>query len=638
MKTKNIFTYCALFALSFSSCNYLDIVPDEVIKEESTYQNETYARNYLYSCYGALPRRSDLNVRIDWRGRGMEYLVWEADFTNIVYSPSSPRQNAYTWGQIWDGIRLCYQFLNIIDKTPDITPENLHYYKAEAKFLIAYYHFVSLENYGPTCIMRQAYDQNTPNEQLPERSSYDEVVAFIDEKLTEVLPDLADSWTGSDYGRATKSAVWAIRSRMHLYAASPLFNGNKMYADFKSKIDDRNLISQTYDPAKWEKAAEVSREAIEHVTTLGHHLYSDAEAGHPDATKPSLSDMAQRRVRYCFMDDQNTQEILMADTRADGPYDIQARSLPRWTVKPPLATMNAISPTLQMVEKFYTKNGLPIDCDKTFDYNGRYSLVDMPVNYDNNNYSTKSNGKTMKLHLEREPRFYAWIGFHNGFAETAKYNNAIVNKDNAKKVIVLNLTKNGPQGRGNRTVHYSYTGYLNKKFVHPRNEGRPIRYPYPTFRMAELYLNYAEALIEWGHDLGDDQSKFNLAKQQLDIVRTRAGIPTVDDAWNNYSTKPGYQNTYEGLRDIVRTERSIEFYLEGNHFWDSRRWINEVQEELSPENPHKILNIDGVNEESFFKVMDSTFPMYFNKGQYLMPIATSEINKLPQLVQNPFYD
>ena len=625
--------YILLVGLGLSSCNYLDIVPDEVTTEEQTYQNEDYAKRYLYMCYGSIPRRNDSDNMIEWRGRGIEYLTWEPDFTCINYSPSNVRFNSYTWNPIWEGIRNCYKFLEVVDKTPEITAENLKYFKAEATFLIAYYHFVSLQSYGPTCIMRKYYNPNEDVANLPERSSYDEVVDFINEKLEEALPDLADSWTGSDYGRATKAAVWAVKSRMYLFAASPLFNGNTMYADLKSKLDGRNLISQTYDPDKWKTSAEVSRKAIEATLALGHHLYGDEEAGTPSALKPGPADEAQRRGRYCFMDDQNQCEVLLAETRNDDIYDMQNRSLPRWPSKSPSVPMNGVGPTVQMVEKFYTKNGLPMEYDKDFDYANRYAVVPMPANYDGNNYTATSNGNTMKMHLDREPRFYAWVGFHNGFVEGAKYNNAVTNNNNAKKAFVLKMRKDDAQGKGNRTNHYSYTGYLSKKLVHPANEGKPVRYPFPVFRMAELYLNYAEALIETG-----ESENLKLAKDNIDIVRKRAGIPTLDVAWDEHSTNPGYQNTQEGLRDIVRREREIEFYMEGQHFWDSRRWITTVKEELSSTNPHKVLNIEGKTDEDFFRVVTSDFSMYFSDGQYLMPIATAETNRMPQLVQNPFYE
>ena len=165
--------------------------------------------------------------------------------------------------------------------------------------------------------------------------------------------------------------------------------------------------------------------------------------------------------------------------------------------------------------------------------------------------------------------------------------------------------------------------------MHPANDGKYVRYPFPVFRMAELYLNYAEALVEVG-----GEANLSLAKWYIDKVRVRAGVPTVDDAWDNYSTKPGHQNTQEGMREIVRREREIEFYLEGQHFWDTRRWMT-TEEELS--HPHKVLNINGATDEDFFQVMDCTYPVSFSKAQYLMPIATTEINKMSQMVQNPFY-
>ncbi len=80
------------------------------------------------------------------------------------------------------------------------------------------------------------------------------------------------------------------------------------------------------------------------------------------------------------------------------------------------------------------KNGLPIDEDKEFDYSGRYKIVNMPVNYDGNNYFAQSNGRTLNLHLNREPRFFAWIAFHNGNYEIMKYNGKVVNTNNAKRL------------------------------------------------------------------------------------------------------------------------------------------------------------------------------------------------------------
>lgn len=71
--------------------------------------------------------------------------------------------------------------------------------------------------------------------------------------------------------------------------------------------------------------------------------------------------------------------------------------------------------------------------------NGRFNIVELPVNYDGNNYSNVSNGTSIKMHLDREPRFYANIDFHHGFYEITQYDGEITSDDPAKRVIVEEL-------------------------------------------------------------------------------------------------------------------------------------------------------------------------------------------------------
>ncbi|MFW2795953.1 RagB/SusD family nutrient uptake outer membrane protein, partial [Acinetobacter baumannii] len=69
---------------------------------------------------------------------------------------------------------------------------------------------------------------------------------------------------------------------------------------------------------------------------------------------------------------------------------------------------NGVSPTLTLIESFYSKNGLPIDKDPNYDYNGRYAVTSTP------------NGNTLSLNLNREPRFNAWIAYHNSYYEVVR--------------------------------------------------------------------------------------------------------------------------------------------------------------------------------------------------------------------------
>lgn len=633
MKRKYTILMLLALVLHVVSCDYLDVVPDERVKEEDTYETPDRVKRYLYSCYSYLPTNRQISNNAYWVMCGAETSFYRKEmfsyFNEGDYSPSYLHMTSDTWGTVWEGIRQCYLFLETIDKAANLIPSDIVQYKAEAHFLIAYYHFLSLRAYGPTMIVDHLLNQNDPISSLPERSSYDEVVAFINAKLDEALPGLADIHEANDFGRATKYAAAAIRSRMYLYAASPLFNGNsEMYSNFKSKVDGRFLISQEGDLKKWEKSAEVSKTTIDELEKAGFRLYADQEAGMPDGNKPGLSNKAQRRLRYSIMDYSSNPEVIWADARKEEFYDIQNRSIPRQQKQIVYDGSGGIAPTLQMIETFYTANGLPMSADKTFDYAGRYTIAALPVNYDGNNYSNESNGNTLKQHIGREPRFYAWISFHNGFTEITRYNGVTTgNGINAKKAIVTQLRNNDDHGRNNMDLYYSVTGYQNKKLVHPAYQSGPVAYPLSLFRMAELYLNYAEALVEL--------NRLSEAKEYIDKVRARAGIPALDDAWQNYSNKPGYQDTQEGLREIVRQERSIEFYLEGHKFWDIRRW--KIAEKYLGV-PDLGMNVSGNTDEEFFQVKEVPLRRSFHKGQYLMPISANEINKAPQLIQNPYYD
>ena len=119
-------------------------------------------------------------------------------------------------------------------------------------------------------------------------------------------------------------------------------------------------------------------------------------------------------------------------------------------------------------------------------------------------------------------------------------------------------------------ANYSGTGYLNKKFFHPAFQNglnATTKYPYPLIRMAELYLNYAEILIELGGE--DNLSK---AKVYIDKIRTRAGIPTIDVAWKRPSIrrkpihKTGYGKLYVVNVRLSSTSRIIAsgIYAVGN--------------------------------------------------------------------------
>lgn len=291
-----------------------------------------------------------------------------------------------------------------------------------------------------------------------------------------------------------------------------------------------------------------------------------------------------------------------------------------------------------MVERFYTKNGLPIDEDPEFDYQNRFSVVPFPDG------ATYGEGQTIKLNVDREPRFYAWIAFQNGYYEcqTESKENAYVAKAERTegKKWLTDFTEQGNCGKQGRNNNYSKTGYLNKKGVHPgvaasKSQKEPSKdYPWPVIRLAELYLSYAEACIAYNKD-----GYLEKGMVKLDRIRERAGLLSVKDSWKN-AKNPIV--SYEGngglngkLTEIVRQERMIELYLEQQNFWDIRRWkLGDKYFNV----PVKGMNIDATDINGFATV--KTLPDVRNfdtPRQYLLPIPAAEVSKNPNMVQNPNY-
>ena len=148
------------------------------------------------------------------------------------------------------------------------------------------------------------------------------------------------------------------------------------------------------------------------------------------------------------------------------------------------------------------------------------------------------------------------------------------------------------------------------------------QYPWPIIRLADLYLAYAEACVE--------TNDLETAKQYLNKVRERAGIPTVETAWSGVATLDQTK-----LRQIVRQERMNELYLENQNFWDMRRWLLAGQYFNVKA---KGLNIAATTIEDYAIVKTIDFERKFEAPtQYLLPIPSDDINRNEKLVNNPGY-
>ncbi len=630
------YTLLLLISVLFiGSCDYLDIVPDEKPTEEDAFEDLLALQRYMYSCYAYLPQSNNGSGSLDFMTGDEVVTAFEhetfAAFPKGNYTSARPVISY--WDTIFSGIKQCYRLINNIDKVPGVTSEIRKDYIAQANFLIAYYHFLMIRCYGPVIIIDSEPDMLTPPAHYKSRSKLDDCVQFTVDLFDKAADNLPSDRPVVEYGLATNVAAKSLKAKLLTYVASPLFNGNsEFYANFKSKTGEL-LMPLAYDENKWVIAKAALKEAINLAHEEGHALYENDEynAGNLEPVDP-----IQHRLRNNIIEAGNT-EIIWAETRNAGPYSLQNKSVPYADGG---SAWNGVAPTMAMLERFYTKNGLPLSEDPEYIEDEKFKVVTIGEEYEN---MADVGNRTFKFNLDREPRFYAWIAFQGGFYEImSAETNGIYNNDpsykkysskRGKAKLVCDFVLGGNCSRGTvgklRNNNYSPTGYLNKKGVNPayikKKTGAqgPIEHPWPIIRLADLYLLYAEACVE--------TNDLDVAKEYLNKVRVRAGIPTVEESW----AIAGKSLTKDKMREVVRQERMIEFYLENQNFWDFRRWL--IAEQYFNVKA-KGMNITAGSLEDFAKETEVVFERKFSAPtQYLLPLPQGDINKNEKLVNNPGY-
>ncbi len=294
-----------------TSCKkYLDIVPDNVATIDNAFTSKNEAEKYLFTCYSYLPNNANPTSNIGFLGgdeiwipksrRGnLENFSMSWDIALGSQNTGSPLANYWdgtnTGRPLFQAIRQCNIFLeNIVDenKVIDLTPDMRVRWIAEAKFLKAYYHYLLLRMYGPIPIIDKNLDIFASTDEMKvKRMPFDTCVDYIARLLDEATADLPLLITdrSTEMGRITRPIALAVKAKLFVLAASPLFNGNSDYAGFKDK-DGVPLFSTTFEQSKWQKAADAAKEAIDVSESAGHVLFTFSRAGY------KLSDTTARQM------------------------------------------------------------------------------------------------------------------------------------------------------------------------------------------------------------------------------------------------------------------------------------------------------------------------------------------------------
>lgn len=621
--------------LGVSCKKYLDVTPDNVATLESSFANANEAQAYLFGCYANLQSLADVrrnpgfttSAEVVFPINLQDNTVLGGDggtsgFNVIrgLQSAENPLMNfwdGYNMGvNLWQSIRMCNTFLENIDLPQDLSAFQKTRWVAEARFLKAYYHYWLIRMYGPIPISDAVIPVNASSEVVRvKQQTVDSCFNYVVHQLDLAIADLPVTIQNqaAEAGRITGTIAKAVKAEVLATQASPLFNGNPDYALVKGK-DGQNLFPATADPAKWQRAAEACKAAIDAATATGADLYTFRNNGNivhmSDSTKQLLT------LQGAFVDSWNPEQVWTLNPTFGWTYMATPR-VNADAASNAFAVYSNFSVPLAESEIFYTSNGVPISEDKTWDYTNRYKTQ---TGDDQHRYFIRKNYTTAKGNFNRENRFYSSVAFDGsnwfGSGNTDDNNPYYINA-------VSGYASYVPQ-------RYNVTGYWAKKLVHYLSAAGQNTvwqaYSWPLMRLPSMWLLYAECLNEVS---GPGTEVY----QWVDKVRTRAGLPGVVSAWSQFSRSASKYSSKDGMRQIIHQERRIELAFEGQAGWDLRRW-KELQSVLS--GPVQGWSYRQKTIAGFYQ-LQNVFQPVFNLRDYLFPIQNYDLLTNPNLVQTPYW-
>ncbi len=563
---KKIIKLFILLSIVLTSCkkNVLDIAPQDRISESAVWGDEALIGAYENELYNAIPHGFYIHMFSKYTDEAINSApCCGADIFKLnTYNPDNIDQTGggdfwggymYYWNQGYTYVRKVDVFLEKMAAPDALNFTAKPQLVAEAKFIRAFIYFNLIERYGGVPIVKQSYELSDVGTVKFQSSTFDSCVAFIQQDIDDALPDLPVSYPATDanFGRATQDACYALMSRVDLYAASPLFN-------------------PTNDMAKWQKAADAAAVFTEH-GDRGYSLY-------PDYRSLFNQNSGAAENEYIF-----SRQFTTSNSQEAPPNNLGRRygAYGGWWA--------SNGPSQNLVDDYDMTNGEP-----AFTWSGNTKTINPASGYD-----------PTHPFYNRDPRFEASI----------LHDSSVFHGDLLEMWVSPDGTKYGydswKQSSDNPRGSYWLRKFMPEVEQISFNEHYTI--PWPYFRLAEIYLNYAEAEFALGNE--------DVCRQYISKVRARVGMPAIPASV-----------TGQALKDRLYNERRIELAFESQRFFDIRRWMIADVIENRP-----IYGMD-ITKDLTTGVSTYTPVLLLQKNPYqekmnLLPIATSEILKNPELKQ-----
>lgn len=575
--------------IQFTSCeDYLDKQPMDQYGEEAVWSDLAMMEHFVNNIYWYIGHSFDRPMVGVFTDESMFDPGSDQGHGNVVRSLITPsdygvfdswnRTQKMRWEHHYKYIRACNLFLEQVEQRTYSDEEFKNRLTGEVYFLRAYHYHNLVFLYGGAPIIKNAY--GLKDEFLAARNSFEECIDFIIEDCDKAAELLPLNQSGSKYGRATKGAAMALKSRVLLYAASDLYNSNASWAGSYSNPELVGYVGGDRT-ARWQAAKSAAKSVID----LGvYNLYK---------ADPAPGDSVAMNYDEVFTLKQTSEDVFVRTFTQSNQH---------WTMNIAQQNLPAgykgwanVSPINSLVDDFEMANG------EKFDWN---------------NPEHKANP-----YKDREPRFYVDI-FYDG----AKWRQRPADVIASDPVGIIQTGKyeqadgtwlGGLDALDNpvTTWNGTYTSYYLRKFQDISVDGPKVltTTPWRFIRYAEVLLSYAEACVEL--------SEFDEARKYINIIRKRAGLPEVVASNSE-------------LREKLRHERKIELMFEDQRFFDIRRWM------IAPE---VIVDAYGLDIKYKYGEEKPTYDIIWVQDRdwkdrfYFFPIKLDEMNRNELLIQNPLY-
>jgi starch-binding outer membrane protein, SusD/RagB family len=519
-------------SVALTSCeglfgDFLDKDPSFELREDQVFSNWANASRFHYDTYSYL-RHGALRINDSWLDAASDlaqtsYATGGVRTTFNVgnyYGSAGANELITTWKSYYEGIRKCNQTLAKIDGVPkaaDLTEAKYQTdkanYKAESRFLRAYYYWELFLRYGPVPIVTEVIDPSTEGisgyTTRPTIKQY--VVDFILAELADCesgLMPYSDGFNAANAGKISKPMARALYSRIMLYMASDRFRS-------ESGIT-------------WAQAAAAAKSFIDTFGPTGANNYFLT-------TNPSNPGLAYTNAILRTAYEGGNREVIFYRVNGTIGWSGINNDTPVGE-----GGNGGLCPSQNLVDMYDMKDGSSPFA--AYDETGApvYNGATAPAINGASGYSDAT------LWTNRDPRLAATVLYHG-----ATWGPGIIN-------VILGQRDN-PVGNTNSTP----TGYYARKYI-PENilnanhTGSSYR-NWIFIRYAEILLNYAEAENEAN---GPSAVVYNA----LNSVRQRSGIT------GSVATRTDLTSSQDNMRKFIRKERTVELAFEEHRVWDVRRW------------------------------------------------------------------